>query len=306
MRKSARPPLQRWSLFGVAGYALIACATLPGKALAAEADVSCAPIPAAGRIDMVSSKRDAILGGMPSRLAQISAQQSGTLSTESVPAIGAEDCTQALLTLRPTAVVRALAADAPRTGLPDVFGSVAIAVSRTPLDASWRKVRAAHLGAGPWSAVLSAARAQDRAAQLATINSWVNARIAFVDDARRHGVADRWALPTESLSSGRGDCEDYAIAKLGLLRRLGISADDMFLVIARDLVRRADHAVLAVRLDDRLVILDNQTNRILDAADVQDYRPVMSYAGDNSWTHGYRVERPAPLRIASAGMAGGR
>lgn len=212
------------------------------------------------------------------------------------------DC--ALRTTRAVMSTGNLPGFAPRGDSPDVFGSVAMAVSRTPLDGNWRKVRGGGVGAGPWSAMLNAARTQDRAGQLRLINNWVNARIAFVDDSREYGMADHWATPAQSLGRGRGDCEDYAIAKLGLLRSIGIPASDLYLVIARDLVRRADHAVLAVRLGGRLVILDNETDRIFDAEDIRDYRPVMSYAGDRSWTHGYRA-RPdamtAPLRTASVG-----
>ncbi|WP_182911858.1 transglutaminase-like cysteine peptidase [Sphingomonas cavernae] len=290
-----------------------------GTAHAAGADCApgfngATPVPAAGQIRAAPSKRDAILGGAPSRLAQISAQQAGMLPplTGPLPASAQWDaCTEAVAppAVQATLAMGMLPPAAPRIGLPDVFGSVAMAISRTPFDANWRRVRFANLGSGPWSAVLSEARTQDRAAQIATINRWVNARIAFVDDIRRHGVVDRWALPAESLTSGQGDCEDYAIAKLGLLRSLGIPAADLYLVIARDLVRRTDHAVLAVRLDDRLVILDNQTDQILDAPEVQDYRPVMTYAADRSWTHGYRVDRDPvapPLRTALAAMIGGR
>ena len=316
MRKSARPLVQIRSIFGIVGYALIAWVAQTGTVHAASADCTAdlvgTPVPAAGQFQ--PGAYDAILGGAPSRLQQMMAQQAGLAMPQPIllpsPRRG-KSCAEAIspMAARPAVAMGAIPSASPRAGVPDVFGSVAMAVSHTPLDANWRRVRAAHLGAGPWSAMLNAARMQDRATQLATINSWVNARIAFVDDIRLHGVTDRWARPAEALTSGRGDCEDYAIAKLGLLRSLGIPAADLYLVIARDLVRRADHAVLAVRLDDRLVILDNQTDQILDAAEVQDYRPVMSYAADRSWTHGYRVDHDpvtAPLRTASAGIMGGR
>lgn len=292
--------------------ALPAQAQAQAQAQDVDAEARCAPVPAAGPPSIASlSKRDAILGGAPSRLLQISAQQAGDAPAAPLiappSAFVTQDCAAATPAFRPAIAMGTRAGDPPRTGMPDVFGSVALAVSRTPLDANWRRVRHAHVGAGPWSAVLGAARARDRAAQIAAVNSWVNARIAFVEDRLRYGVEDRWALPAESLSSGRGDCEDYAIAKFALLQKLGIPGDDMYLVIARDLVRRADHAVLAVKLGERLVILDNQTDRILDAAEVRDYRPVMSYAGDRAWTHGYRVDpMTAPLRTASVVVIAGR
>lgn len=319
MRKSAHALAQRFRTPGIAGWALILSALLAGSGQAAspENPGNCAaraydgamPVPAAGRADetLAHAKGDAILGA-PSRFALIRAQQAGAaVHRAPTPASTAApvDCTnsEAFLAPRPAVVTGALPGFAPRADSPDVFGSVAMAVSRTPFDANWNKVRAGGISAGPWSHMLQAARGRDRAEQLRLVNSWVNARIAFVDDIRQHGIADHWATPAQSLLRGRGDCEDYAIAKLGLLRSLGIPASDLYLVIARDLVRRADHAVLAVRLGGRLMVLDNQTDRILDAEAVHDYRPVMSYAADRSWTHGYRVRREmdTPLRTASLG-----
>ena len=36
------------------------------------------------------------------------------------------------------------------------------------------------------------------------------------------GVPDRWSPPLETLATGRGDCEDYAIAKYVALTAAGI------------------------------------------------------------------------------------
>jgi predicted transglutaminase-like cysteine proteinase len=141
-----------------------------------------------------------------------------------------------------------------------------------------------------------------RPAQLEAVNRWVNARVTFADDAERFGVADRWAAAAQTLAQGRGDCEDYAIAKMKLLEAAGVSRRDLYLVIARDLVRRADHALLVVRSEGRLVVLDSNTDRIVDSAAAQDYRPVMSYSGDKAWVHGYAAS-PQTLPIQTASIA---
>lgn len=187
---------------------------------------------------------------------------------------------------------------------PDIFGSVALAIGRTPFDSKWRRAHAAGLGrAGPWKTIVGEARALDQGGKIELINRWVNRRVHFTDDVVRFKVADRWATAIETLRAGRGDCEDYAIAKLKLLEAAGVAHSDMFLVIARDLVRRADHALLVVRKGDRLVVLDNNTDSIIDAAAIQDYRPVMSYSSGKAWLHGY-ADPPAaiaqtPVRIAA-------
>jgi predicted transglutaminase-like cysteine proteinase len=188
---------------------------------------------------------------------------------------------------------------------PNVFGSVALSVGRTPLDSKWQRAQASALSgrAGPWRGVVGEARGLDQGAKIELVNSWVNRRVNFIDDSVRFKVADRWATATETLRAGQGDCEDYAIAKMKLLEAAGVARGDMFLVIAKDLVRRADHALLVVRNGDRLMVLDNNTDRIVDAATIRDYRPVMSYSAGKAWLHGYatqpEVVQPAPIRIAA-------
>lgn len=188
---------------------------------------------------------------------------------------------------------------------PNVFGSVALSIGRTPLDSKWQRAQASGLSgrAGPWRSVVGEARGLDQGAKIELVNSWVNRRVNFIDDSVRFKVADRWATATETLRAGQGDCEDYAIAKMKLLEAAGVARGDMFLVIAKDLVRRADHALLVVRNGDRLMVLDNNTDRIVDAATIRDYRPVMSYSAGKAWLHGYATQpevlEPAPIRIAA-------
>lgn len=192
------------------------------------------------------------------------------------------------------------------TDRPDIFGSVALKITATPLSARWETARAAALGTrpGPWTSILRSVRHQDRQAQVATINSWVNARIRFMEDGSGRGRADHWTPAAQSLRNRRGDCEDYAIAKMQMLRALGVADEDLYFVIARDLVRRADHALLVVRLDGRLVTLDNQTDRLIEATQANGYRPIFTYAGTQAWMHGYRPDPvTAPMRTASLQMA---
>lgn len=171
---------------------------------------------------------------------------------------------------------------------PDIFGSTALKIQRTPLDTQWRRVLAAGPAAGRWTRVLHRVGAQDRGARIQAVNSWVNAQLDFREDRQTWGTEDRWSTLSESLARGRGDCEDYAIAKLQMLRAAGIASDDLYLTIVKDLVHRADHAVLVVRLDGKFLVLDNATDRILESQDVRDYRPIFTYSARGTWIHGYR------------------
>jgi predicted transglutaminase-like cysteine proteinase len=202
----------------------------------------------------------------------------------------------------PAASVETARTDRPASGGgPDIFGSVALAVATTPLDGKWRRGMAGNGGhrLARWTGLLSPADGRDPMRVLDEVNRWVNARVRFVDDIQGVGQADQWAGAAETLRRAQGDCEDFALAKLQLLAALGFDADRLYLVIARDLVRRADHAVLVVRLDDRFVVLDNMTDEILDSNDVADYRPVMSYSAFGRWVHGYERPFEAPIQLAA-------
>jgi predicted transglutaminase-like cysteine proteinase len=237
-----------------------------------------------------ASKTHAILGG-ESRLAAILAQQSGqplpASQAVSPAGYGMQAIKAAMPIYRP-----AISMDQP-----DVFNSVALPINRTSLDRRWRKVANAAVGAGSaaFAANLSGRPATDK---LEAVNRYVNARVRFVDDIRQYGVTDHWTAAADTLRRGRGDCEDYAIAKLQLLRRAGFAEKDLYLVILRDALRRADHAVLVARADGRLLVLDNGTDRLIDSYEMPDYRPIVTFSGNRAWTHGYRREAP-PITYAS-------
>jgi predicted transglutaminase-like cysteine proteinase len=181
---------------------------------------------------------------------------------------------------------------------PDIFNSVALTIERSPLDHRWNQVSAAGVG-GNAGAYAAALRGENVITKLEGVNSYVNGRVRFIDDRVQFGVSDRWMAPSETLSRGRGDCEDYALAKRAMLRAAGVPDRDLYLVVLKDLSRRADHAVLVVRAAGRFLVLDNGTNRIVDSADIGDYRPVITFASNGrTFTHGYRRDMP-PVIYAS-------
>lgn len=171
---------------------------------------------------------------------------------------------------------------------PDVFNSVALSIGRNTLQARWNQVSGAGVG-GAAAAFASSVRGKDLMARLEAVNSYVNARVRYVEDRTQFGVADRWMTASETLSRGRGDCEDFAIAKRAMLRSAGVADKDLYLVVLKDLTRRADHAVLVVRANGRFLVLDNGTNRIVDSSTAADYKPIFSFTAGRSYTHGYRV-----------------
>lgn len=182
---------------------------------------------------------------------------------------------------------------------PNVMKTVALAVSRTSLADRWSLVANAPVPNRPEVAdLLRQVRGQPRARLLDMVNRWMNHRLEFASDQEVYGEADHWAPLAESLPRGRGDCEDYAIGKMQLLRAAGVPAKDMYLLLARDLVRRQDHALLLVRVDSEFVVLDSSNDLLLSDLEVRDYQPVMSFSGDQSWLHGH-AQKPVTI-IASS------
>src|ERR1700722_10835094 len=98
-------------------------------------------------------------------------------------------------------------------------------------------------------AIVAQGRAQTGRARIGIINRAINLAIRPMSDLAQWGVIDRWSAPLVPLATGRGDCEDYAIAKYVALKEAGVAAEDLRLVIVRDLAVGGDHAVVAARLD---------------------------------------------------------
>jgi hypothetical protein len=55
-----------------------------------------------------------------------------------------------------------------------------------------------------------------------------------------------------------------------------------------------------VRANGRFLVLDNGTDRIVDSASVQDYRPILTFTQGKVWTHGYRRDVLPPVTYAMA------
>ncbi len=168
-----------------------------------------------------------------------------------------------------------------------ILASKRLAIRNTPFDRDWNRVRGSGLGRSTVSSVIGQHRGKPGLTALSAVNSWANSQIRYVEDRQLYGQADRWATASETLRRRAGDCEDIAIVKMQLLAAQGVARSDMQLVIARDLVRGADHAVLVVRIGEQSWLLDNATDQVLDASLSYDYRPIMSFSQGNKWIHGY-------------------
>jgi predicted transglutaminase-like cysteine proteinase len=125
-------------------------------------------------------------------------------------------------------------------------------------------------------ALIDAVASKSGRARLDEANHAVNGAITYVNDSVQHGEADRWSAPLLTLATGKGDCEDYAIAKYVALQEAGFSRDDMRVVLVRDRAVGQEHAVLAARIDDRWLILDNRRSELIEDLDAPSLTPLFA------------------------------
>jgi predicted transglutaminase-like cysteine proteinase len=117
--------------------------------------------------------------------------------------------------------------------------------------------------------IVAQGQSHDGLARIGVINRAVNSAIVPTSDMRQWGVADHWSPPLETLTTRRGDCEDYAIAKYVALIDAGMAKDDVKLVIVRKRLPEEEHAVVAARVDGAWLILDNRTLALAPAGEVR-------------------------------------
>ena len=278
-------------------HAAVAMGAMP-LALAAAASFEqgqCATFaqPASGEVRANAatlSKSAAILGGQRSALELMRLQQAGLTAAAApaaLPGVGLVPRSggECAMFVRPQADFAAMRPGLGRRapGADDFLASRRLAVRKTGFDAQWNRVRRGTVSVG----MAGASGGRPGQATLAAVNSWTNAKIRYVEDRELYHKADYWAGARATLRRRAGDCEDIALAKMALLAGAGVRREDMYLTIARDLARGADHALLVVREDGRFWLLDNMTDRVLDASGANDYRPILSYGAGGKWLHGY-------------------
>jgi predicted transglutaminase-like cysteine proteinase len=141
-------------------------------------------------------------------------------------------------------------------------------------------------------AIVDAAREREGLARLGEINRAVNLAIRPMSDLANYGEVDVWSSPLATLARGAGDCEDYAIAKMAALKAAGVPSEDLRLVILHDSAHGEDHAVLAVRLDGRWLVLDNRMLVMRADNQITNYQP--TFVADDAGVRAYRNDAEPP------------
>lgn len=131
-----------------------------------------------------------------------------------------------------------------------------------------------------WRKVLTKAKGDSEKDQLDDVNRFLN-QFDYVPDTVNWGGIDYWETPKEFFAKG-GECKDYSISKYFTLRILGWPSDKLWIIVLQDLNLNVTHAVLAAKLDDRTLILDNQVPDLVDQSRIRHYRPIFGL-GESGW-----------------------
>jgi predicted transglutaminase-like cysteine proteinase len=174
-------------------------------------------------------------------------------------------------------------------------GLVADIRAESEILANCRSARHCPPAARKFLNVIADGRAHEGRARIGVINRAINLAIQPMTDLAQWGVTDRWSAPLATLTTGRGDCEDYAIAKYVALREAGVAETDVRLVIVRDLANGEDHAIVAARADEKWIMLDNRRLTLLEDSAMPHVLPLFAFDQDG-------VKRFAP-QVAEARRA---
>ena len=134
-----------------------------------------------------------------------------------------------------------------------------------------------------WAQFLKSIKDLDQATQVEKVNHFMN-QAKYIVDLKNWGVKDHWATPAQFFYKF-GDCEDYAIVKFLSLRALGFPSEMLRIVVVKDLNLKVGHAVLAVYLDGKIKILDNQIKQVVEHSTIRHYRPIYSVNEEGWWLH---------------------
>lgn len=140
-----------------------------------------------------------------------------------------------------------------------------------------------HCRLAEWQQLVASLQGHKTLEQLKLVNAAIN-RHHYVEDWANWDLVDYWETPLQFLDRS-GDCEDFAIAKYLALRAAGMPAENMRIVIVNDHERQSMHAVLAVYVRGRALILDSLYDAIVEADVIDHYEPIYSINEQGWWLH---------------------
>jgi predicted transglutaminase-like cysteine proteinase len=178
-----------------------------------------------------------------------------------------------------------------------------IAHDQIILESCERNLHHCPANAAQFLRLIDAVKLKSGRAQLDLANRSVNRAIRYVSDPTQNGVADHWSAPLETFATGRGDCEDYAIAKYVVLREAGFPLDNLRIVLLRGRLFQQDHAVLAARINDDWIVLDSLHTALLDDSDLASFLPVFAISHRSIYLLAAPYIGQLPVPLPPSGVA---
>ncbi|MDX9795476.1 MAG: transglutaminase-like cysteine peptidase [Arcobacteraceae bacterium] len=114
--------------------------------------------------------------------------------------------------------------------------------------------------------------------KLVHVNLFYNQSLP-IHDENKYSSDDYWATRKEFIINGKGDCEDYAIAKYLTLIEVGIPKENLYLAIVQVKEHTTYHMVLLYHevSSDTLYVLDNLSFRVLPLHKRVDLIPLVAF-----------------------------
>lgn len=145
-----------------------------------------------------------------------------------------------------------------------------------------------------WDSLLTRFQVVTEQGKLMHINTYLNQQLRADSDLNIWGQEDYWATPIEAKIKGRGDCEDYAIAKYFSLKFSGVPVSKLRLTYVKALIEVEKKKSLQAHMvltyyptpDAEPLILDNIMNEMLPASQRQDLVPMFSFNAEGAWKSG--------------------
>lgn len=144
-----------------------------------------------------------------------------------------------------------------------------------------------------WQKLVEEARqSSNNELKLQKVNDFFNRRTQFVEDSEAWGQSDYWATPMETLGQGKGDCEDFAIAKYFTLLAANVEMVQLRLIYVKAKLGGAASSIVQAHMvlayysapDAEPAILDNLIGDIRPASQRADLTPVFSFNSQGIWS----------------------
>jgi len=141
-----------------------------------------------------------------------------------------------------------------------------------------------------WRSMIDAVKSLTEKQKIEQVNTFVNARVRWVEDSDNWRQNDYWATPLETLARQAGDCEDFSILKYVTLLLAGVDVNKLRITYVKARIGGKDiaHMVLAYYPTPSAepLILDNMMDAARPASSRPDLKPVYGFNSRGLWVGG--------------------